>query len=130
MGASLLRERAEAKVLGSSVVIDWGGLAASSDAGDPKGFFCAVEDVEKGFEGAELDEFVEKGFADDGFEEGFAPKRVSPRFTAGFDAGVSFSESAFSFLLSFEATSDMLTPRTALTLPSLRLHVLRRHVNT
>ena len=129
-----LRESAEAKVLGRSAVLSsdgfCGGFAANSEVGGrpvaAKGFCGGVEDVENGFEG--LDVPVEKGFADDELADGFAPKRVSPipvfliGFGAAFGADCSF--------LSFNATSDIFVPRNTLTLPSLRLHVFLRHVNT
>lgn len=112
---------------------DWGGFAASSEVGRPaaaKGLLGAEEDdVEKGFEGVELDPLVENGFAE-AEAEGFAPNRVSPILTAGF-SGCS-SALGSSFMLSFLsfATSEILTPRNALTLPSLRRHVFLRHDNT
>jgi len=38
-----------------------------------------------GLEAVEVDVLVEKGFAEDNWDEGFAPKRVSPILIAGFD---------------------------------------------
>ena len=128
---------AEAKLFGRSVVGDWGvwdGSVASSEVGSPaaaKGFLCVVEeDVEKGFEVIEPDPLVENGFAEETFDEGFAPNNVSPILTGGVAGLESAFGSAlvFSFFFSF-ATSEILIPRNARTLPSFRLHVFRRHDN-
>lgn len=79
-----MRFSAEAKVLGISMVSGdfWGGLAASSEVGRPaaaKGLLdVEEEDVEKGFEVAELDVLVENGFAEEDVDDGLAPNNVSP----------------------------------------------------
>ena len=88
--------------------------------------------MENEFNGAAASELVVKGLAEVELEEGFVPKIISPKFAAGFGTGTSdfVSALALSFRLSFGATSVILVPRNALTLPSLRLHVFRRHANT
>lgn len=88
------------------------------------------EDVEKGFEDAEFDALVEKGFAEEVVEDGLAPNKVSPILTAGFAGCFSALGSVFVFSFLSLKTSEIRTPRNALTLPSLRLHVFRRHDNT
>ncbi len=137
MGESLLSERAAAKVFGRSVVVGgWGGFAASSEA-EPRpaaenGFVGAFE-VENGFELDEVE--VEKGFegVGNGFTEveveGLPPNNDSPRFTVGF-GGAGTSSFGSDLFFSLAALSNTLTPRNALTLPSLRLHVFLRHVRT
>jgi hypothetical protein len=82
--------------------------------------------LENGFEGFEV--LVANGFAEIEPEDGFEPKSVSPMFIAGFDAGDSTLGACFPFL--FLDTSDILVPRNTFTLPSLRLQVFLRHVNT
>ena len=133
-----LSESAEAKVLGRSAVGDWkgwGGLVIASEEGElaaAKGLLGVDEDeVEKGFEAIGPDPPMENGFAEDELDEGFAPNRVSPILITGLEGNASAFDSAFmlSFFLSF-ATSDILIPRNARTLPSFRLHVFRLHDNT
>jgi hypothetical protein len=88
--------------------------------------------VENGFDGAALFGLVENGFAEVEVEDGFVPNNVSPKFISDVEIGVSPSncDLAFPFRLSFAATSVTLMPLRAFTLPSLRLHVFRRHVIT
>jgi len=97
LGVGLLRERAEAKVLGRSAVGDDGcagcsaGFDSCADPGDAKGLLEDVDvDVENGFEGP-LEELVENGFAEAvlEFENGFPPNSAAPRSTAGFVGCVS-----------------------------------------
>lgn len=111
-----------------------GGFAASSEVCNPefaKGFFGAVtEVVENGFEGIEFDVLVEKGFPEDVWDEGLAPNRVSPMLTEGLDGGTWGGASMGLRFLSSVATSEILTPRSTLTLPSIRLHAFRRQLNT
>ena len=127
----MFRERAEAKVLGRSDFVDdnCGGSVANSGAAGPvaaKGLLrAAEEEVENGFDEVLLDSEVD-------FEEGFAPNRVSPILTAGFVGSRLAVESTWllSFLFPLAATSAILIPRSTLMLPSLRLHVFRRHAKT
>lgn len=128
----------EANVLGRSVISAgrWGDFDASSETGRPaaaKGLFTAdEEEVENGFNGAVVFEVVEKGLSEVDLEDGAVQNRASPRFVAGLDIEDSPLDPnlACSFRLSFAAISVILTPRSAFTLPSLRLHVLRRHART
>lgn len=93
-----------------------------------------------GFGGVDVEEDVENGFElapppiENGFafvlELGLAPNNASPILTAGFEAATSGFAVLFSLFSFGVATSVILVPRNTLTLPSLRLHVLRRHVNT
>lgn len=134
LGLGELRERAEAKVFGRPAVISpddsCGGSATNPEVGGrtfvAKGFCGAGEDVENGFEG--LDVPIENGFADAELADGFAPKSVSPIpvFPTGFGADDTTAGADFSF----GATLDIFVPRSALILPSLRLHVFLRHANT
>lgn len=134
----ILRDRAEANVLGRSVISVgcWGGFAASSDSGRPaaaKGLFTAdEEDAENGFNASVVFEGVEKGLSEVELEDGAVPNKVSPKFVAGLDFADSLLDPnvASSFRLSFAATSVVLMPRSARTLPSFRLQVLRRHART
>ena len=95
-----------------------------------------AEGVEKGFVEVESDVDVENGFADDELAEGFTPNKLSPIFVEAvvlfcvLDAFVLGSGSFFSFRPSFAEISEILTPRSARMLPSLRLHVFRRQVST
>lgn len=112
-----------------------------------KGLFTAGEEekeeegeLENGFDGAVVVvvvvvvvlEFVEKGLSEVEVEDGAVPNRDSPRFVGILDVGVSPLNPSlpYSFRLALDATSVILLLRSALTLPSLRLHVLRRHAKT
>jgi len=137
LGESLLSERAAAKVFGRSVVVgDCDDFAASSDT-EPKpaaknGFAGAFE-LENGFELDEVE--VEKGFEEVENEfaeievEGLPPNNDSPRFILGF-GGAATSGFGSDLFFSLAALSDTLTPRNALTLPFVRLHVFLRHTRT
>lgn len=135
---SELRVSAEANVLGRSSGVDgckfWGGLAASSEVGGPvaaKRLLGAEDEVaENGFDAINPAPLVEKGFADEEEDKGFAPNRASPMLTAGFAGCFSALGSIFVFSFLSFAISEILTPRNALTLPSLRLHIFRRHDST
>ena len=129
--------KAEAKVFGRSVKsedIDGGRDDPASDSelgwlGIAKGLAgVEAEDAEKGFDCAELDVVVENGFAYEELDDSLAPNNVSPILTVGFAACVSALSSVL--VLSFLKTFESRTPRNALTLPSLRLQVFRRHDST
>jgi hypothetical protein len=67
-------EMAEAKDLGRS----------ESDSGFPINCLEWTGDgVEKGLEGVKAEFFVEKGFAEDDWDNGLAPNSVSPRLVLG-----------------------------------------------
>lgn len=98
-----------------------------------------VEDAEveaKGLAVVRLDVEVENGFEAEELPAGFTPNKLSPIFAeattficdcedAGFDSA---SPVAFRWFLAED--SEIRTPRSTRTLPSLRLHVFRRQVST
>jgi len=132
-----LRDRADAKVLGRSEVSNGvrDGFAAVSATGN----FPAVrrlsnadeEEAENGFEGAVL-VFVENGFVEVELGNDFVPNKLSPKSIPDFGLATSPLEILVtsSCGLSLAVTSVILMPRSAFTLPSLRLQVFRRHVIT
>ena len=108
-------------------------MAATKEEGRraaAKGLLGVEEaDEENGFEDPELEELVENGLAEEEADDDFAPNRVSPKLVVGFAACFSALSSVFEVsFLSFATV--ILTPRKALTLPSFRLHVFRRHDST
>jgi hypothetical protein len=120
----------EASSLGCSDVTSIAGADAAA-GGAAKGL--APEDGANGFAGAALPELEEKGF-ENGFAGavelalGFTPNSDSPILGCGFS-----SSTLTSFLSVFapdlaDAPFATRTPRMLLTLPSFRLHALRRQL--
>lgn len=66
----------------------------------------------------------------DEVDEGFTPKRDSPKSFDCFGGCIPAISLGVVALLCLLATSVILTPRRTLTLPSFRLHVFRRQVST
>jgi hypothetical protein len=100
-----------------------------------KGLLEDVEEVLKGLVDAVIDVEVENGFEEDEVPVGLTPNKPSPifvevmEFTCDREAGFD-SPSSLRFRRSLTEASEILTPLKARTLPSLRLHVFRRQVNT
>ncbi len=88
------------------------------------------EGVEKGFEFVELEMLVENGLVEVEVDNETPPNKAWPRAALEITGDCSISLVFVSFPLIFEGESEIITPRKARTLPSLRLHVFRRHVNT
>ena len=115
-------------------------MAASSESGGSfeveKGLIEDAEVELKGLAVVVLDVEAENGFEEEELPAGFTPNKLSPIFVevtaficdcedAGFD-----SASPVAFRRSLAGNSEIRTPRSTRTLPSLRLHVFRRQVNT
>jgi len=137
----LLSVRAEAKVCGRlemvEVVCD--DAAAGSESGGgckPENGFLGGCEFEKGLVVVALDVVDENGFEDVELVIGFTPNKLLPifvtavRFDCDSDAADFELASSLCFCLLSIGEADILTPRSALTLPSLRLHVFRRQVST
>jgi hypothetical protein len=120
-----------ASSLGCSDVTSMAGAAG----GAAKGLAPEDEDEANGFAGAALPAFEEKGF-EKGFAGavelalGFTPNSDSPILGCGFSSSTLtafVSVSVFALDLA-DAPFATRTPRMLLTLPSFRLHALRRQL--
>jgi hypothetical protein len=115
-------------------------LEASSEGGGrfevEKGLTEDAEVELKGLVVVMLYVDVENGFDEEELPAGFTPNKFSPMFVEEEvftcdceDAGLD-SASPVVFRLSLAEDSEIRTPRSIRTLPSLRLHVFRRQVST
>lgn len=115
-------------------------MAASSESEGSfeveKGLIDKAEDELEGLAVVVLDVEVENGFDEEELAAGFTPNKLSPMFvevkTFGCNCkGVGIeSTSPVAFRRSLAEDSETRMPRSTRTLPSLRLHVFRRHVST